>query len=204
MCQLNSQDPELFWESEAVNLLGKHEIQGGIKLQICYNLAHLLVWIKLENMCPLITPTVQKIVWGNYGTCPVIPRYMSQIYPKPRGKNGTLFFQFLPETKGNTLQATVGYSRRKGYNLIRTSCWLRGCWRESVRNGNGLSQKKSNQEGLRTWNFRGSWGNSRCQLKKKWKFQGCSRKTNVEFPWVSVFDFGISKGCHTNSQNFQG
>ena len=44
------------------------------------------------------------------------------------------------------------------------------------------------------------WG----QLKKKLKFQGCSRKTNAKFPWVLVFDFGISRGCHTNLQNFQG
>ena len=36
--------------------------------------------------------------------------------------------------------------------------------------------------------------NSRGQLKKKWKFQGYSRKTNGEFPWVLVLDFGISKG----------
>ena len=46
-------------------------------------------------------------------------------------------------------------------------------------------------------------GNSRGQLKKKWKFQGCSRKTNAEFPWVLVFDLGIAKWCHTNLQNFQ-
>ena len=47
-------------------------------------------------------------------------------------------------------------------------------------------------------------GNSRGQLKKKWKLQWYSRKANVEFPWVLVFYFGISKGCHTNLQNFQG
>ena len=47
-------------------------------------------------------------------------------------------------------------------------------------------------------------GNSRVQLKKKWNFQGCSRKTHVKFPLVLIFDFGISKECHTILQNFQG
>ena len=29
--------------------------------------------------------------------------------------------------------------------------------------------------------------NSKGQLKKKWNFQGCSRKTHLKFPWVLVF-----------------
>ena len=34
-------------------------------------------------------------------------------------------------------------------------------------------------------------------IKKEVEFprQGCSRKTHVEFPWVLVFDLGISKAC---------
>ena len=47
-------------------------------------------------------------------------------------------------------------------------------------------------------------GNTRGQLKKKWNFQWCSRKSQVEFPWVLVFELGLSKGCHTILQNFQG
>ena len=46
------------------------------------------------------------------------------------------------------------------------------------------------------WKFQG-------QLKKKWNFRGCSRKTQVEFPWVLVFDLGLSKGCH-NFAEFPG
>ena len=46
--------------------------------------------------------------------------------------------------------------------------------------------------------------NSMNWSKKKWNFQGCSRKTHVEFPWALVFDLGISKGCHTILQTFQG
>ena len=38
-------------------------------------------------------------------------------------------------------------------------------------------------------------GYSRDQLKKKLNFQGCSRKTHVEFPWDLVFDLETSKGC---------
>ena len=35
-------------------------------------------------------------------------------------------------------------------------------------------------------------------------FQGKnSVKTHAEFPWVLVFEFGISKGCHTILLNFQ-
>ena len=47
-------------------------------------------------------------------------------------------------------------------------------------------------------------GKSRGQLKKKWNFQGRSRKTHLEFPWVLVFDLGIAKGRHTILQNFKG
>ena len=46
-----------------------------------------------------------------------------------------------------------------------------------------------------------SWG----QLKKKWNFHGCSRKTHVEFPWVLVFDLRIStKGVSHNFSEFIG
>ena len=37
------------------------------------------------------------------------------------------------------------------------------------------------------WKFQGSY-------KKKWIFQGCWRKTHVEFPRILVFDVGICKG----------
>ena len=76
---------------------------------------------------------------------------------------------------------------------------------------NGLFQKKSKQgggvediHGISRDLEEKTCGNFRGQLKKKCKFQGCSRKTNAKFPWVLVFDFGISRGCHTNLQNFQG
>ena len=36
-------------------------------------------------------------------------------------------------------------------------------------------------------------------IKKAWR-----RKSQVAFSWVLVFDLGISKGCNTFSQNFQG
>ena len=55
-------------------------------------------------------------------------------------------------------------------------------------------------------NKQGSWGHgiSRGQLKKKQNFQGKnSVRTHVEFPWVLVFELGISKGCHTILLNFQ-
>ena len=46
--------------------------------------------------------------------------------------------------------------------------------------------------------------NSRGQLKKKWNFQGHSRKTHAEeFPWVLVFNLGIFKECHIILLNFQ-
>ena len=48
-----------------------------------------------------------------------------------------------------------------------------------------------------------AYGNCGAQLKKKLNFQGCSKKSHVEIPWVLVFDLGISKGCHTILQNFQ-
>ena len=59
----------------------------------------------------------------------------------------------------------------------------------------GYSRKNPNRW-LRTQNSKG-------QIKKKWNFLGCSRKNNVEFPQVLVFDLGISKGCLTILQNFQ-
>ena len=70
----------------------------------------------------------------------------------------------------------------------------------------GLFQKNPNR-GLGSWNFQEYWrtcGNFRSQLKKKRNFQGWSRKNHVEFPWVLIFDLGISKGCHTVLQNYQG
>ena len=74
-----------------------------------------------------------------------------------------------------------------------------------------LFQKKSKQVGgVEDLEFPGvlkrkkNCGNSSGQLKKKWNFQGCSRKTHVKFPWVLIFDLGISKECHTILQNFQG
>ena len=47
-------------------------------------------------------------------------------------------------------------------------------------------------------------GNSRGQLKKKWNFQGWSRKNHMEFPWVLVFCLENSNGCNTILWNFQG
>ena len=47
-------------------------------------------------------------------------------------------------------------------------------------------------------------GYCRGQLKKKWNFQGCSRKTHVEFPWDLVFDLETCKGCHKILQKFWG
>ena len=37
-------------------------------------------------------------------------------------------------------------------------------------------------------------GNFRGQLKKRWNFQGCSRKTHVEFTLFLVFGLGIFRG----------
>ena len=51
----------------------------------------------------------------------------------------------------------------------------------------------------RIWRF---WGS----IKKKWNFQGWSRKSHVEFEWVLVFDTGNSKlevgGSRVMSQIF--
>ena len=62
--------------------------------------------------------------------------------------------------------------------------------------------------GLRTWNFqrylRKNMWKFQGSIKKEVEFLGCSRKPYVEFPWVLVFDLGISKWCHTILQNFQG
>ena len=57
---------------------------------------------------------------------------------------------------------------------------------------NGLFQKKSKQgagagggrHGISRSLEEKTCGDSRGQLKKNWKFQGCSRKTNADFPWV--------------------
>ena len=44
-----------------------------------------------------------------------------------------------------------------------------------------------------------------CSLKKKWNFHWGVQKELVEFPWVLVFDFGISKVWQTSIlQSFQG
>ena len=40
-------------------------------------------------------------------------------------------------------------------------------------------------------------------LKKMWNFHGCSRKTHEKFPFLLVFDLGISKRCH-NFSEFSG
>ena len=76
----------------------------------------------------------------------------------------------------------------------------------SVKTYIGLLQKnrEGGSGGGRGERVGGGNGISKGQIKKKWKFQGCSRKTNAELPRVLVVDFGISKGCHTNLQNFQG
>ena len=72
---------------------------------------------------------------------------------------------------------------------------------------NGLFQKKSTQVGWGHWISRGieetACENSRSQLKKMWNFQGHSRKIHVEFPWLLVFNFGVSKRCPIILQNFQ-
>ena len=80
------------------------------------------------------------------------------------------------------------------------------CWWSLIKKG--LYQKKS-KVSSRIWNFQRCFeeracGNSGGQLKKKWNFQGCSRKTRVEFLWILVFGVGISKVCHTVLQSFQG
>ena len=40
------------------------------------------------------------------------------------------------------------------------------------------------------------------QLKKKCNFRGDQEKKHAEFPWVLVFDLGISKGCHIILKHF--
>ena len=66
---------------------------------------------------------------------------------------------------------------------------------------NKLFQKKSKQRGWGHGTSRDieekACGNSRGEPKKKWNFQGCSRKTHMEFSWVLA-------ECHTILQNFQG
>ena len=46
--------------------------------------------------------------------------------------------------------------------------------------------------------------NSGSQLKKKWNFQGYSRKTHVGFPLVLVFDLMEFPQGVRSFQNFQG
>ena len=86
-------------------------------------------------------------------------------------------------------------------NLIGTS-------NKVAENGIGLFQKKSKQGGWGYGISRGikeiACGSSRGQLKTKWNFQGWPRKNNVEFPGVSVFGLGISKGSNTILWNIQG
>ena len=45
-------------------------------------------------------------------------------------------------------------------------------------------------------------GNSIGQLKNEVEFPGVIKKNYVKFPWLLVFDLGISKGCHKILQNF--
>ena len=81
--------------------------------------------------------------------------------------------------------------------FLKRLCWLFTCIM-------GYSGKKSNQGGLRTWNFQGYWrayGNSREQVKKEWNLHLI--KKIVEFTCVLVFGLGISKGCSTILWNFQ-
>ena len=69
-------------------------------------------------------------------------------------------------------------------------------FRVSLSIAKGLFQKK-NKRGFEDIAFPGVLkeenGNFRGQLnEKEQNFQGCSIKTHVEFPWVLVFDLGIS------------
>ena len=41
-------------------------------------------------------------------------------------------------------------------------------------------------------------------IKKEVEFPGVTKKNHVEFPGVLVFSLGISKGCNTILENFQG
>ena len=63
----------------------------------------------------------------------------------------------------------------------------------------GYSRKNPNMgQGFSTWNFQSrgieerAHKNPRVQLRSKWNFCGFQRKTDVKFPWVLVFDHGIS------------
>ena len=63
----------------------------------------------------------------------------------------------------------------------------------------GCSRKNPNMgQGFSTWNFQSrgieerAHKNPRVQLRRKWNFWGFQRKTDVKFPWVLVFDHGIS------------
>ena len=63
----------------------------------------------------------------------------------------------------------------------------------------GYSRKNLNMgQGFSTWNFQSrgieerAHKNPRVQLRRKWNFCGFQRKTDVKFPWVLVFDHGIS------------
>ena len=63
----------------------------------------------------------------------------------------------------------------------------------------GYSRKNPNMgQGFSTWNFQSrgieerAHKNPRVQLRRKWNFCGFQRKTDVKFPWVLVFDHGIS------------
>ena len=47
------------------------------------------------------------------------------------------------------------------------------------------------------WNFR-------VLIKNKVEFPGMTKKNNVEYPGVFVFDLQMSKGCNTILQKIQG
>ena len=73
------------------------------------------------------------------------------------------------------------------------------------------SKKNPNMiQGLSAWNFhsRGieerAHENISVQLKRSGITGGSQRKNNVKFPWVLVFELGVSKGWHTILQNCQG
>ena len=59
-----------------------------------------------------------------------------------------------------------------------------------------LKIRKNKQEGQKVWKFQGS-------TKKEVGFPGVlKKKSSMEYPWLLVFDFGISRGSHTIFQNF--
>ena len=86
------------------------------------------------------------------------------------------------------------------------------CNNRNIINGteliNGLSQKNPNRgswgHGIPAWSLKEEHAEFPGQLKKKWNFQGQSRKNHVEYPWVFVFGFEIPKGCNTILWNFYG